>query len=77
MIADNGYVLTKQLVSMDDIMVKMDSVAGNAVYITADLKGILANMHAGNGVLGKLFMDEGMANTIDQTLINVKKVHIP
>jgi phospholipid/cholesterol/gamma-HCH transport system substrate-binding protein len=73
MIADNGYVLTKQLVSMDDIMVKMDSVAGNAVYITADLKGILANMHAGNGVLGKLFMDEGMANTIDQTLINVKK----
>jgi len=74
MIADNGYVLTKQLVSMDDIMVKMDSVAGNAVYITADLKGILAtNMHAGNGVLGKLFMDEGMATTIDQTLINVKK----
>ena len=25
MIADNGYVLTKQLVSMDDIMVKMHS----------------------------------------------------
>ena len=72
MIADNGIIRTKQLVSMDDIMVKMDSVAGNAVYITADLKGILANMHAGKGVLGKLFMDEGMANTVDQTMINVK-----
>lgn len=73
MIADNGIIRTKQLVSMDDIMVKMDSVAGNAVYITADLKGILGNMHAGKGVLGKLFMDEGMANTVDQTLNNVKK----
>lgn len=56
---------------MDDIMIKMDSVAGNAVYI-ADLKGIMANMRK-YGVLGKLFMDEGMANTIDQTLVNVKK----
>ena len=73
MIADNGILRTRQLVSIDDIMIKMDSVAGNAVYITADLKGIMANMHAGNGVLGKLFMDEGMANTIDQTLVNVKK----
>ena len=54
-------------------VVKAQIHAGNAVYITADLKGIMANMHAGNGVLGKLFMDEGMANTIDQTLVNVKK----
>ncbi len=73
MIPDNGIILTRQLVSIDDIMVKMDSVAGNAVYITADLKGIIANMHAGNGLLGKLFMDEGMANTVDQTLNNVKR----
>lgn len=72
MIQDNGILNTRQLVSMDDIMIKMDSVAENAVYITADLKGILGNMHAGKGVLGKLFMDESMANTVDQTMTNVK-----
>jgi len=73
MIKNNGIINTRQLVSIDDIMVKMDSVAGNAVYITADLKGILENMHAGKGTLGKLFMDEDMANTLDNTLSNVEK----
>ena len=37
MIADNGYGLTKQLVSMDEIVVKMDSFAGNAVYLKCEL----------------------------------------
>src|SRR4051812_44221091 len=62
---DGDTLFTKQLVSMDDIMIKMDSVAGNAVNITGDLKGMLANVHAGKGTLGKLFMDEGMGNAID------------
>jgi len=71
-IKDGAKMGTKQLASLDDIMVKMDSVAGNAVYITADLKGMMGNIHAGKGTLGKLFMDDVMANNIDATLVNVK-----
>lgn len=71
-IQDNDIIQTKKLASLDDIMNKMDSVAGNAVYITDDLKGMMANIHAGRGTLGKLFMDETMANNLDATLINVK-----
>jgi phospholipid/cholesterol/gamma-HCH transport system substrate-binding protein len=73
MIKNNGIINTRQLVSIDDIMVKMDSVAANAVFITSDLKGVLANLHAGKGTLGKLFMDDDMANTLDNTLSNVEK----
>ncbi|HUM53279.1 MAG TPA: MlaD family protein [Chitinophagales bacterium] len=72
MIEENDLIMTKKLAGLDDIMLKMDSVAGNAVYITADLKGMLSNMHAGKGTLGKLFMDETMANNLGQTLVNVK-----
>ncbi len=71
-VKDEDVITAKQLASLDDIMVKMDSVAGNAVFITADLKGLMGNIHAGKGTLGKLFMDEGMAANIDQTLVNVK-----
>jgi phospholipid/cholesterol/gamma-HCH transport system substrate-binding protein len=73
MIRDGDVLKTKQLASMDAIMEKMDSVAGNAVFITGDLKGLMANLHAGKGTLGKLFMDESMANDMGETLTNVKK----
>lgn len=72
-VKDGDTLFTKQLVSMDDIMIKMDSVAGNAVFITADLKGMLNNVHSGKGTLGKLFMDEGMGNAIGDVVTNVKK----
>lgn len=72
-VKDGDTLNSKQLVSMDDIMIKMDSVAGNAVFITSDLKGMLANVHAGKGTLGKLFMDESMGNAIDATMSNVKQ----
>ncbi|MDB5226353.1 MAG: hypothetical protein JWN78_546 [Bacteroidota bacterium] len=72
-VKDGDTLFTKQLVSMDDIMIKMDSVAGNAVFITSDLKGMLSNVHSGKGTLGKLFMDEGMGNAIDDVVTNVKK----
>jgi phospholipid/cholesterol/gamma-HCH transport system substrate-binding protein len=69
---DGDTIKTKALAGLDDIMIKMDSVAGNAVFITNDLKGMLANVHAGKGTLGKLFMDEGMGNAIDDVMTNVK-----
>jgi phospholipid/cholesterol/gamma-HCH transport system substrate-binding protein len=72
-IQDGGLLKTKQLASMDAIMTKMDSVAGNAVFITGDLKGLMANLHEGKGTLGKLFMDETMASDMGETLTNVKK----
>jgi phospholipid/cholesterol/gamma-HCH transport system substrate-binding protein len=72
-VRDNDTIHTKRLASMDDIMVKMDSVASNAVAITNDLKGMLASVHSGKGTLGKLFMDESMGNAIDATLSNVQK----
>ena len=72
-IRDNDTINTLRLASMDDIMMKMDSVAGNAVYITNDLKAMLSNVHAGKGTLGKLFMDDEMAKSMGATMNNIKK----
>jgi phospholipid/cholesterol/gamma-HCH transport system substrate-binding protein len=73
MIRDGDLIRTKQLASMDDILVKMDSVAGNVVFITGDLKDVLGNMRAGKGTLGKLFMDDKIGESVEATMINMEK----
>jgi phospholipid/cholesterol/gamma-HCH transport system substrate-binding protein len=72
MIQDKDIIATRQLVSFDDIMVKMDAVAANATVMTEDLSVMVGNIRAGKGLIGKLLTDEKMAQTIDQTMTNVE-----
>lgn len=72
-IADNGYIRTTAPISFDDIMVKLKATGDNAASITSDLAVIMANIRAGKGTVGKLFMDSVFAGNIDQTVIELKE----
>ncbi len=72
MIENNGAVITITPVSMDDIMANLAVTSNNASLITADISVLTANIRAGHGAIGKLFMDSSFANTLNQTMVNAK-----
>ena len=72
-IENNNFVATTGPVSMDDIMGKLKKTLTNAASISEDLSGILGNMRAGKGAMGKLFMDPATAQNLDQTIVNIKE----
>lgn len=72
-IEHNDFLVTTIPVSMDDIMNNLNATTSNAAYITEDLSIIMGNMREGKGTIGKLFMDTVLAETLDQTLVNIKQ----
>jgi phospholipid/cholesterol/gamma-HCH transport system substrate-binding protein len=72
-IANNDVIATIVPVSFDDIMGKIKVTADNAATISAGLADIVNNIHEGNGTIGKLFMDNGFANNLDKTLVNIRQ----
>jgi phospholipid/cholesterol/gamma-HCH transport system substrate-binding protein len=72
-LADNDTLQTSQPISMDDILVKLKVTSDNAADITSDLSAITANIRAGKGTIGKLFMDSLFAQHVDQAMVNIKE----
>ena len=72
MIEDGAKINTITPVSMDDIMKNLAVTSQNAALITDDISSLTYNVRTGKGVIGKIFMDEKFANTIDQTLVNAR-----
>ncbi len=64
-IAENGFMLTEQPVGTDEILTKLKTTADNLAAITD-------NVSSGKGTIGKLFMDTNMANSLNQTIVNLK-----
>lgn len=71
-IEDNGMILTDQPVSTDDILAKLKTTTDNAALISGDLAVISESISKGKGTIGKLFMDTVMANSLNQTIVNLK-----
>lgn len=65
-VEENGFILTEQPVGTDEILDKLKATADNLAAITG-------NVSNGKGTIGKLFMDTNMANSINQTLVNLKQ----
>ena len=72
-IQNKDFIATVVPVSLDDIMLKLKVTSTNAAVITDDLALIVGNISAGRGTIGKLFMDNGFAQNIDKTLVNIKQ----
>lgn len=72
-IANNGFIQTTQPIDTDEIFEKLKTTSDNAASITGDLALIMQNVSRGKGTIGKLFMDTAMAETLDQTITNLKK----
>jgi phospholipid/cholesterol/gamma-HCH transport system substrate-binding protein len=58
--------------NMDELLVKLKTTTDNASLIMSDLASITENIRAGNGTIGKLFMDTLFAENLDRTIMNVK-----
>lgn len=71
-IKDGGTVETIAAVSIDAIMKNLEVTTLNAAGITNDISVLTYNMRTGKGVIGKLFIDTALANTLDKTLVNAK-----
>ena len=72
-ISEGGTILTGQPIDADEILLKLKTTADNAASISGDLALIMNNISQGKGTIGKLFMDTTMANTLDQTITNLKQ----
>lgn len=72
-IADNDIIETTRPVNLDDILLKIKEASDNAANITGDLSVIMENIREGKGTIGKLFMDNGFAQNVDEALVNIKQ----
>ncbi len=57
---------------LDSILVRLNKTIDNTSSITYDLAKITNNIQSGEGMIGKLLMDQSMGQNLDSTLINLK-----
>jgi phospholipid/cholesterol/gamma-HCH transport system substrate-binding protein len=72
-IADNDFLVTKDPVSLDDILFKLKTTGENAASISDNLAVLMSNIKEGKGTMGKLLMDDAFATTVDKTVVNLKE----
>ena len=72
-IEDNDIVESTPPLNMDDVIKTLNATIGNASDITNDLSKITNNIQAGKGTIGKLLMDQTLADSFDSTFINLKQ----
>lgn len=64
-VEENSFILSEQPVGTDEILNKLKATADNLASITG-------NVSSGKGTIGKLFMDTNMANSLNQTIVNLQ-----
>ncbi|MDZ7625938.1 MAG: MlaD family protein [Ignavibacteriaceae bacterium] len=57
---------------LDSMLVRLNKTIDNTASITYDLSRITNNIQSGEGMIGKLLMDQTMGQNLDSTLINLK-----
>jgi phospholipid/cholesterol/gamma-HCH transport system substrate-binding protein len=57
---------------LDSILIRLNKTIDNTSSITYDLSMITNNIQSGEGMIGKLLMDQRMGQNLDSTLINLK-----
>ncbi len=62
----------EQTNELDNILVRLNKTIDNTANITYDLSKITSKIQSGEGMIGKLFMDQSMGQNLDSTLINLK-----
>jgi phospholipid/cholesterol/gamma-HCH transport system substrate-binding protein len=62
----------EQTNELDNILIRLNKTIDNTANITYDLSKITGKIQSGEGMIGKLFMDQSMGQNLDSTLINLK-----
>jgi phospholipid/cholesterol/gamma-HCH transport system substrate-binding protein len=72
-IENDDIIKTVQPINMDDILISLKTTIDNTSNITSDLSKIAGNIQSGQGTLGRLLMDQSLAQNFDSTFINLKE----
>lgn len=71
-IKDGGVITAALPIDVDDILNSMNTSITNTAAITSDLSTIVASIRSGEGTIGKLLMDQRLAQEIDVSLQKMK-----
>lgn len=71
-VVDSDYVVSKEAIEMDDLMLSVKKSVDNAALISTELATFSSNMNNGNGALSKLVSDEQFGNSIKSTALNLE-----
>ena len=72
-IEDNDTIETSPPINMDDILLSLKTTIDNTSNITSDLSKITGNIQSGKGTIGRLLMDQSLAQNFDSSLVNLKQ----
>lgn len=72
LVKSGQFIQAIEPIETDAIMRSLETTAGNAAVASQEIGEILIKINNGEGTLGRLMNDEGMANNIDKTLLNLK-----
>jgi len=73
-IEENAYLAVQQVDPSEDMMSLLKTSNKNLAEITANFKTISRKISDGEGTIGKLINDPSLANTLQGTLFNFKRV---
>ncbi|MBN2569403.1 MAG: hypothetical protein JXB42_08235, partial [Deltaproteobacteria bacterium] len=73
--AKSGFAqnLDSTLVNLDNILISLKTTVDNVSNVTRDFSNIADNIQSENGTIGRLLMDQSMAQNLDSTLVNLKE----
>jgi phospholipid/cholesterol/gamma-HCH transport system substrate-binding protein len=72
-IENNDTIRTIQPINMEDILISLKTTIENTSNITKDLSTITNNIQSGKGTIGRLLMDQSLAQDFDSTFVNLKE----
>jgi len=72
-IENNDTIRTIQPINMDDIMLSLKTTIDNTSHITNNLSNITGTIQSGKGTIGKLLMDQSLAESFDSTFVNLQQ----
>ncbi len=71
-VKDNDFILSKNPIEMEDVMLSLKGSVDNANIITQQLAAFSYKMNNNDGVLSKLLSDKEFSGSIKSTLINLE-----
>lgn len=72
-VKDGATLKSIEPVEFDAILSSIEVTAANAEIITSELALLLNDINNGEGTIGRLMNDEGMAEDLDKTMENLRK----
>jgi phospholipid/cholesterol/gamma-HCH transport system substrate-binding protein len=72
-IENNDTVETIQPINMDDVLTSLKITIDNTSNLASDLSKITSTIRSGKGTLGRLLMDQTLAQNIDSSIVNLKQ----